>query len=190
MSRVLVLNPADDVAIALDDIALGDTPEGLEAPARADIATGHKIARHAVEVGGLVRRYGQVIGRARAAIAAGDHVHVHNLAMAEDGREAEVGADVHPPAPLSGATFNGIVRADGRVGTRNYIGVLTSVNCSATVARRIADAFPDASLPKGVDGVVAFTHQGGCGGSSLSSDTTLLQRTLVAMPSIRTSIRS
>jgi altronate hydrolase len=178
MSRVLILNPADDVAIALNDIAAGDVPDGLDAPARAEIATGHKIARRAVEAGGLVRRYGQVIGRARAAIAAGDHVHVHNLAMAEDGREAEVGADVHAPAPLFGASFNGIVRADGRVGTRNYIGVLTSVNCSATVARRIADAFPDASLPKGVDGVVAFTHQGGCGGSSLSSDVTLLQRTL------------
>jgi altronate hydrolase len=161
MSRVLILNPADDVAIALDDIASGDTPDGLNAPARADIATGHKIARRAVEQGGLVRRYGQVIGRANVAIAAGDHVHVHNLAMAEDGREAEVGADLRPPAPLSGATFNGIVRPDGRVGTRNYIGVLTSVNCSATVARRIADAFPDSILPKGVDGVVAFTHQGG-----------------------------
>lgn len=178
MSRVLILNSADDVAIALDDIAAGETPEGLETPARAAVAAGHKIARRAVEAGGLVRRYGQVIGRAREAIAAGDHVHVHNLAMAEDGREAEVGADVRRPAPLSGATFNGIVRPDGRVGTRNYIGVLTSVNCSATVARRIADAFPDASLPDGVDGVVAFTHQGGCGGSSLSSDVTLLQRTL------------
>ncbi|MEN5113814.1 altronate dehydratase family protein [Brevundimonas diminuta] len=178
MSRVLILNPADDVAIALDDIAAGETPEGLETPAQAAVATGHKIARRAVEEGGLVRRYGQVIGRAREAIAAGDHVHVHNLAMAEDGREAEVGADVRRPAPLSGATFNGIVRPDGRVGTRNYIGVLTSVNCSATVARRIADAFPDASLPDGVDGVVAFTHQGGCGGSSLSSEVTLLQRTL------------
>lgn len=178
MSRVLILNPADDVAIALDDIATGETPDGLNAAARADIATGHKIARHAVEKGGLVRRYGQVIGRAQIAIAAGDHVHVHNLAMAEDGREAEVGADLRQPAPLSGAKFNGIVRPDGRVGTRNYIGVLTSVNCSATVARRIADAFPDASLPASVDGVVAFTHQGGCGGSSLSSDVTLLQRTL------------
>lgn len=178
MSRVLVLNPADDVAIALDDIVMGEMPEGLDAQARADVATGHKIARHAVEEGGLVRRYGQVIGRARTAIAIGDHVHVHNLAMAEDGREAEVGADLRPPAPLSGATFNGIVRDDGRIGTRNYIGVLTSVNCSATVARRIADAFPDSSLPEGVDGVVAFTHQGGCGGSSLSNDVTLLQRTL------------
>jgi altronate hydrolase len=97
MSRVLILNPADDIAVALDDIATGETPEGLDAPARADIAQGHKIARHAVPEGGIVRRYGQVIGRAKTAIAAGDHVHVHNLAMAEDGREAEVGADVHPP---------------------------------------------------------------------------------------------
>jgi len=178
MGRVLILNPADDVAIALDDIAAGETPEGLEAAARADIPTGHKVARRAVGEGGLVRRYGQVIGRASQAIAVGDHVHVHNLAVTEDGREAEVGVDATPPAPLSGATFQGIVRPDGRIGTRNYIGVLTSVNCSATVARRIADAFPDASLPPGVDGVVAFTHQGGCGGSSLSSDVTLLQRTL------------
>ena len=178
MSRVLILNPADDVAIALDDIAAGATPEGAGVVARVDVPAGHKIARRAVAEGGLVRRYGQVIGRASQAIAAGDHVHVHNLTVTEDGREAEIGVDAAPAAPRPGATFQGIVRPDGRVGTRNYIGVLTSVNCSATVARRIADAFPDSSLPEGVDGVVAFTHQGGCGGSSLSSDVTLLQRTL------------
>ncbi len=178
MSRALILNPADDIAVALDDITAGETPEGLDVAATADIAQGHKIARHAVAEGGLVRRYGQVIGRAKTAIAAGDHVHLHNLMMDDGPREAEVGVDAKPVAALDGATFNGIVRADGRVGTRNYIGVLTSVNCSATVARRIADAFPDAGLPEGVDGVVAFTHQGGCGGSSLSSDVTLLQRTL------------
>ena len=178
MSRVLILNPADDIAVALDDIAMGETPDGLDAAARADIAQGHKIARHAVAEGGVVRRYGQVIGRAATAIQAGDHVHVHNLVMADDAREAEVGVDAHAPAPLAGATFQGIVRPDGRVGTRNYIGVLTSVNCSATVARRIADAFPDADLPEGVDGVVAFTHTGGCGGASMGGDVELLQRTM------------
>jgi len=178
MSRVLILNPADDIAVALEDIAAGDTPQGLDVAATGDIAQGHKIARHAVAEGGLVRRYGQVIGRASAPIAAGDHVHVHNLMMDDGPRGAEVGADANAVTTKAGATFMGIVRPDGRVGTRNYIGVLTSVNCSATVARRIADAFPDASLPEGVDGVVAFTHQGGCGGSSLSSDVTLLQRTL------------
>ena len=178
MSRVLILYPADDVAIALDDITVGDRPDGLDLVARTGIAAGHKIARRAVAAGDVVRRYGQVIGRASVAIAAGDHVHTHNLAMTDDGRAAEVGVDARPPKPTTGATFQGIVRPDRRVGTRNYIGVLTSVNCSATVARRIADAFPDASLPPGVDGVVAFTHQGGCGGSSLSTDIAVLQRTL------------
>lgn len=178
MSRVLILHPADDVAIALDDITVGDRPDGLDLVARTGIAAGHKIARRAVAAGDVVRRYGQVIGRASVAIAAGDHVHTHNLAMTDDGRAAEVGVDARPPKPTTGATFQGIVRPDRRVGTRNYIGVLTSVNCSATVARRIADAFPDASLPPGVDGVVAFTHQGGCGGSSLSTDIAVLQRTL------------
>ncbi|KAK0340178.1 hypothetical protein LTR94_031587, partial [Friedmanniomyces endolithicus] len=116
---------ADDVAIALDDVALGDQPLGLEAVAQADVATGHKIARRSIGEGELVRRYGQVIGRAKSSIAAGDHVHVHNLAMADDGREAEVGADLNPPAEAAEAFFQGIVRPDGRVGTRNYIGVLT-----------------------------------------------------------------
>ena len=178
MSRVLRLNAADDVAIALDDLAEGDGAEGLDGPVRAAIATGHKVAVRAVAAGGVVRKYGQVIGRAAVDIAVGDHVHSHNLVMADDAREAEIGADFAPVATDRTATFEGFVRADGSVGTRNYIGVLTSVNCSATVARRIADAFPDSVLPQGVDGVVAFTHQGGCGGSALGTDVALLQKTM------------
>ncbi len=178
MSRLLTLNAADDVAIALDDLVPGVTVEGLEAPTRAAIATGHKVAVRAVAAGSVVRKYGQVIGRAGVDIAIGDHVHSHNLVMADDAREAEIGADFAPVPTDRPATFEGFVRADGAVGTRNYIGVLTSVNCSATVARRIADAFPDSALPPGVDGVVAFTHQGGCGGSALGTDVALLQKTL------------
>jgi len=178
MSRLLILNPIDDIAIALDDIVPGQVLEDQGLVSRSEVAAGHKIARHDIPMGQIVRRYGQVIGRAGVDIAAGDHVHLHNLMMDEGERKARIGVDAAPPVPLEGATFKGIVRSDGRVGTRNYIGVLTSVNCSATVARRIADAFPDEALPDGVDGVVAFTHQGGCGGSSLSSDVKLLQRTL------------
>ena len=178
MSRVLRLNVADDVAIALDDLAEGERAKGLDGPVRAAIATGHKVAVRAVAAGGVVRKYGQVIGRAAVDIAVGDHVHSHNLVMADDAREAEIGVDFAPVPTDRPATFEGFVRADGAVGTRNYIGVLTSVNCSATVARRIADAFPDSVLPPGVDGVVAFTHQGGCGGSALSADIGLLQRTM------------
>ena len=121
MSRVLILNSADDVAIALDDIAVGETPEGLAAPARADIATGHKIARHAVEEGGLVRRYGQVIGRAKAAIAVGDHVHVHNpaakpLALSYEYSTAVPEVDYVPEAQR--ATFQGFKRALARLAAR------------------------------------------------------------------------
>lgn len=162
----LVLHPADDVAIALCD-----RPESVTA--------GHKIALRAVPAGAHVRKYGQVIGRASADIAPGDWVHTHNLIMSDDVRDAEVGVDAQPiKAAEPRATFKGYRRADGRGGTRNFILVLTSVNCSATVARRVADAFPDSTLPQGVDGVVAFTHQGGCGGASMGGDVALLQRTL------------
>lgn len=162
----LTLNPVDDVAIALVD-----RPNG--------VAAGHKIARHAIAAGATVRKYGQSIGRASADIAPGDWVHTHNLVMSEDARDAEVGVDAKAVEPAAtGAFFEGYARADGHAGTRNFILVLTSVNCSATVARRIADGFPDDRLPPGVHGVVAFTHQGGCGGASMGGDVELLQRTL------------
>ena len=178
MTRALTLNPADDVAIVLEALEPGTAVESLNLSAAEAIPAGHKIARHAIAAGSVVRKYGQVIGEAVRDIAAGAHVHTHNLAMSEARAGAAIGVDARTHRPLSGASFEGFVRADGSVGTRNYIGVLTSVNCSATVARRIADAFPDSSLPRGVDGVVAFTHQGGCGGSSLSTDTAVLQRTM------------
>ncbi len=162
----LTLDPRDDVAIVL-----ADQPGG--------IASGHKVARHPIAAGDPVRKYGQLIGRASADIAEGDWVHTHNLAMSDDAREAGIGIDARPvQTAVSSASFEGYRRPDGRGGTRNYVLVLTSVNCSATVARRIADAFPDDRLPPGVDGVVAFTHQGGCGGASMGGDVELLQRTL------------
>jgi altronate hydrolase len=178
MTRALTLNPADDVAVVLDSLEPGAVVESLGLRALEAIPAGHKIARHAIAAGSVVRKYGQVIGEAMIEIAAGAHVHTHNLAMSDARAGPAIGVDAQAPKTLSGATFEGFVRADGTVGTRNYIGVLTSVNCSATVARRIADAFPDETLPDGVDGVVAFTHQGGCGGSSLSADTIVLQRTM------------
>lgn len=163
---LLALHPDDDVAVALTD-----QPNG--------VAAGHKAARHAVAAGSPVRKYGQIIGKAATDIAPGDWVHTHNLVMCELNRDVPVASgsaanDEDGPR----ATFEGYVRGDGRGGTRNHVLVLTSVNCSATVARRIADAFPDDALPAGVDGVVALTHQGGCGGASMGGDVELLQRTL------------
>ncbi|MEQ7154858.1 UxaA family hydrolase [Brevundimonas aurifodinae] len=174
---LLRLHPDDDVAVVLTDLAAGASVDGLTL--RDAVAAGHKVAVRAVAPGAPVRRYGQVIGVAAADIGPGDWVHTHNLTMSEADRAAEVGMDRRPlPAPVHPATWSGYRRADGRWGTRNTLAVLTSVNCSATVARRIADAFPVDALPEGVDDVVAYTHTGGCGGASDGDDIRLLQRTL------------
>lgn len=180
---VIRLNPLDDVLIARQPL-----PEGLELEegihVLAAIPAGHKVAARAIANGQPVRRYGQIIGFASQAIAAGEHVHVHNLAMGDFARDYAFGVDAKGVTAPTGDSFMGIVRADGRVATRNYIGILTSVNCSATVARAIADHFrrdihPEALAPyPNVDGVVALTHGVGCavdpGGEALA----MLQRTL------------
>jgi altronate hydrolase len=147
------------------------------------------VATHAVAVGEAVRRYGQIIGTATRPIAPGEHVHSHNLAFSRFERGCESGTDLRrQPLADPPAQFQGIVRANGSVATRNYIGVLTSVNCSATAARAIADHFrrdtqghgrPDAlaDFPQ-VDGVVALTHGMGCATASDGEELRVLRRTL------------
>ena len=155
------LNAADDVVIARVGIPEGTTlvKEG-NIRVTAKIPAGHKIAVRAIEAGSPVRRYNQIIGFATTAIRPGEHVHVHNIAMGEFEKDYAFCVDVKPIDYITPqATFEGIVRADGRVATRNYVGVLTSVNCSATVARMVADHFRGRlhDYPN-VDGVVALTH--------------------------------
>ena len=152
------LHSNDDVVIARVEIPGGTLLAKENVRASDTIPAGHKIAVRDLAQGAAVRRYDQIIGFATRAIRAGEHVHVHNLAMGDFERDYAYCSAAKPTAYLSeAATFQGIVRADGRVATRNYIGILTSVNCSATVARLIArhfenrlDAFPN------VDGVVAL----------------------------------
>ncbi|WP_240722719.1 UxaA family hydrolase [Poseidonocella sp. HB161398] len=183
--RVIRIHHEDDVGIARQRIEAG-TPVGGIGPALAAIPAGHKIALRALEAGSPVRRYGQVIGHATAPIAAGAHVHVHNLDIAGTARAAEIGsARKGRPAPAPARVFDGILRPDGRVATRNYIGILTTVNCSAHVAELVASVFarnpltgedPLADYPN-VDGVVALTHKSGCG-MSAGAPLQLLRRTL------------
>ena len=175
------LAPADDVVIARVDLA-ADTSLAAESSLRVteQIPAGHKVATRAIHQGEAVRRYGQIIGFASREIQAGQHVHVHNLSMQNFERDYAYCADVKPVAAVTpAATFQGIVRADGRVATRNYIGILTSVNCSATVARMIADHFRGRldAYPN-VDGVVALTHKSGCGMASDGEAIDLLRRTM------------
>lgn len=179
--RALRLHPADDVAVLIDPAAPGDTI--LAVTARDAVPAGHKIALRALAAGDAVRKYGQPIGLARHAIAAGEHVHEHNLALPEHGiaRDAVAAADTPArhaaPSGEPSAWFDGYRRADGTVGTRNTIAVIASVNCSATVVRRIARAFED-RVPDGVDAVVPYTHAGGCGMAADGEAVAVLERTL------------
>jgi altronate hydrolase len=180
------LAEADGVMIARIGLAPGTLiGENVQVGAQR-VPPGHKVATRAHAPGDAIRRYGQIIGFATAPIAPGDWVHTHNCAMGDFSRDYAWGVDAMPtlPAPAP-AHFMGIRRADGRAATRNYIGIVTSVNCSAHVADLIADAFkrnpfkgedPLAAYPN-VDGVVALTHKTGCG-MTMGEPLRLLRRTL------------
>ena len=177
------LSSADNVVVARADILPGTEVPGERVAARGHIPAGHKIATAAVAVGEAVRKYNQIIGFATTAIAPGDHVHTHNIAMGDFARDYAFCVDAKPTAFVpekERATFEGIVRKDGRVATRNYLGVLTTVNCSATAARFIADQFRGGALAEfpNVDGVVALGHGTGCGMASEGLAMDLLRRTI------------
>ena len=186
MTPFIRLHSQDDVLIARSQLVGGTTAEGVVV--KGLIPAGHKIATHAIAAGEPVRRYNQIIGFASKAIAAGEHVHTHNLDMGANkgdfARDYAFGDDVKPEPPKKEARFMGIKREDGRVATRNYIGILSSVNCSATAARAIADHFSRMTNPAAlekfpnVDGVVALTHGTGCGMDTEGTGMQILQRTL------------
>lgn len=182
---VIRLHPDDGVVIARATLLPG-TSLGSNCVATMRIPAGHKAATRAFAVGDPVIRYGQIIGFATAAISPGEHIHTHNCGMGDFAKDYAYAQHTTPTAYFdTPATFMGIRRPDGRVATRNYIGILTSVNCSAHVASVVADAFkrnpitgydPLADYPN-VDGVVALTHKTGCGMTQLEP-LTLLRRTL------------
>lgn len=179
--RFIKLHPDDNVGIALDDLALGEIAvDGVTLS--TNVGKGHKFTLTAIRKGALARRYGQVIGSASEDIAAGAHVHVHNLAMAEQALDYAIGEGVVPVAPSNDRrTFMGYRRSDGQSGTRNYLGVLTSVNCSGTVAKFIAEQAEKSDwfrALKNVDGVVPITHASGCGMSGTDEGYQTLFRTL------------
>ena len=176
------LNPSDNVVIALRDLGSGSVVPDVAAPLTGPVARGHKIAARAVAPGENVIRYGQIIGVATRPIAAGEPVHTHNLGMGTHVQDYAHATEVHPlPAPAAPRSFMGYHRADGGVGTRNYLGILTSVNCSGSVARFIAEGVEKAGWLAGfpnVDGVVPIVHGTGCGMSGKDEGYDTLFRTL------------
>ena len=181
-TATLRLNPHDDVVISTRELPAGTliAAEGVTTQDR--IPLGHKVATRAVAAGGPVRRYNQIIGFATQPIAPGQHVHVHNIEVRAFDRDYAFGTDVKPTVkPEKPATFMGIRRADGRVATRNYIGVISTVNCSATVSQAVANHFSKPGALDGfanVDGVVALTHSSGCGMDSTGEGIDVLRRTI------------
>ena len=170
--RTIRLSPEDNVVVAVDQIAAGADIAGVTA--RERVPRGHKMAVTAIREGAPVRKYGQTIGFASKAILPGDWVHEQNVGLHDFARDYQFAEGAKNDEVLPSeqrATFEGYVRPNGKTGTRNYIGILTSVNCSAHVADMVADAFkknpftghnPLADFPH-VDGVVALTHKTGCG---------------------------
>ena len=180
--RVLRLNPADNVIVSVDPILPGAAAEGVTAISRTP--KGHKMAVRAIATGEPVIKFGQIIGFATADIRPGEHIHTHNCGVHDFARDyhfAEAAEPEHVLPVEERLTFEGYRRKNGKVGTRNYIGVLTSVNCSASVARFIADQVNRSGILDdypGIDGVVPFVHGTGCGMAGKGSEGfAVMQRT-------------
>lgn len=179
--RTIRLSAEDNVIVALKDLEPG---EQIEKVTTCDaIPSGHKVATHGIKAGEYVYKYGQIIGIATKDIRPGEHVHTQNMDMSDFSRDYAAGVDAKPTdfVPASEqARFDGILREDGRVATRNYIGILPSVSCSASICRYIADAFTRdilADYPN-VDGVVGLTQTSGCGCAGYGEGFDILQRSL------------
>ena len=180
-ARSVHLHPADNVAVAVDNITQGAQLRGLVAKTR--VPKGHKIALAGIAPGKPVLKFGQIIGFATKPIEPGEWVHEQNTAMGDFDRDYAFCADAKPMAMVpekERATFEGYRRANGKAGTRNYIGILTSVNCSASTARFIAEAVNRSGMLKDfphVDGVVPFVHGTGCGMAAKGEGFDILTRT-------------
>lgn len=188
------LHPKDNVAIARVTIPIG-TPlrvDGVEFVTKTNIPAGHKVALKAIATGGQVYRYGQKIGVASRSIEQGEHIHTQNLSYKETEFDYQfpLGEVPFPKPPANMPTFEGYVREDGRVGTRNYIAVVAASNCAAHTSNLIAESFLEDILPDNIDGVAAFPHGEGCG-MSIGPDSIQLQRTLagtLAHPNVAAAI--
>jgi altronate hydrolase len=182
-SQTIRLKPSDNVVVARGAISAGaEIPEeGIRC--RGGIPTGHKIATAVIKRGEAVRKYGQIIGFATRDIFPGEHVHTQNLESGDFARDYAIGLETQSTNYVdeaARAAFMGILRPNGRAATRNYIGVMSTVNCAASVARKIADSFTHEELAQfpNVDGVAAIYHGMGCGMPEGGEGFTYLQQTM------------
>ncbi|MCO6458111.1 MAG: altronate dehydratase [Pirellulaceae bacterium] len=167
-TSAVYLHPHDNICVAARSLDAGDRIEvdGRPLALLAAVRLGHKIAVRPIAEGEPVKKYGQTIGFATRPIEPGEWVHCHNVGLDQFERDYAICRDVPPPpTPITDRTFQGYRRPGGGAGTRNYVAVISTVNCSASVARYVAQRFDRSALAPypNIDGVVAFTHHGGCG---------------------------
>lgn len=179
----VLLRAEDNVAVCCSDLPAGSSlPVGDKTITLADkIPLGHKFSVRLIAAGEEIRKYGQVIGFASADIPLGNHVHVHNCEAESFDRDYAFASEKPTlPPPRTDTTFQGYLRADGRVGTRNYLAVISTVNCSASTSKYICSGLPDGVLDQypNVDGFLPLTHKGGCGMQEGGSDHEQLNRVL------------
>ena len=181
MARFIRLSDIDNILLAVESLNIGERVGDVTVTTR--IPRGHKIASHDIGLDQPVIKYGQIIGFARAPIAAGDWVHEHNVYVRPFQRDHAFGATAQPTLMVpqaDRATFQGFLRANGKVGTRNYIATLTSVNCSASVAKFIAQEIENSGILRdypNIDGVIALVHGTGCGIDTKGQAYDVLKRT-------------
>ena len=180
---IIRLHPNDNVVVARVDVAIGTAVPSENFSARSQVPAGYKIAARKILKGEPILKYSVTVGFANTDIEPGSMVHSHNTEFREFDRDYAYASEFKPVQLLpesERATFQGYVRANGRVGTRNFIGILSTVNCSATVVHKVAEWFTPERLAEfpNVDGVVAFSHSIGCGMEMTGEPMQLLRRTM------------
>src|SRR6059058_1789948 len=180
---IIRLHPNDNVVVARVDVGIGTAVAGEGFTSRSQVPAGHKIAARAIKAGEPILKYNVCIGFAATDIAPGSYVHSHNVTFREFDRDYAYGKEYVPTPVLpeaEQATFLGYVRPDGQVGTRNFLGILSTVNCSATVVHKVAEWFTEERLKDfpNIDGVVALSHGLGCGMEMSGEPMDLLRRTM------------
>ncbi|HMA09609.1 MAG TPA: UxaA family hydrolase, partial [Ramlibacter sp.] len=180
---VIRLHPNDNVVVARLDVAIGTPVPAENFTSRSQVPAGYKIAARRIAKGEAILKYNVTVGFANVDIEPGTMVHSHNTEFREFDRDYAYASEFKPVQLLpeaQRATFQGYVRPDGRVGTRNFIGLLSTVNCSATVVHKIAEWFTPERLADfpNVDGVAAFSHSIGCGMEMTGEPMQLLRRTM------------
>ncbi len=183
MPPIISLNPTDSVVVAVRSFDIGDSFSIGERviTVRTNIPAGHKIAVRSIASGQPIKKFGWSIGLATCAIEPGEHVHTHNLRCEHEIDLSAISTEIPAaPASLRGYTFQGYQRPSGKVGTRNYIAIISNVNCSASVARMIAKRFDGDVLRDypNIDGVISFRHEGGCAMAFNGSRHQMLSRVL------------